>query len=190
MKKILFIIMMLATVILTSACSKKDPTPRTMDNFINDFKMSSKVYEDFEKISKAEKGLNKLSYINKPMSIKFSTNYKTIIKSVSFTVYNHSETDYSFYICDPNDVLATKTKSTDGNACYFINPSEYVGKIEIKPNEEYEVSFNINLKVNKKSLLMISTLIAPREDNTKEDLGKIKENGGIYNFKVDYEVYL
>ena len=63
MKKILLIIMMLLTIVLTSACSKKDPTPRTMDNFVNDFTMSSTGFDDYEKISKTEKGLNKLTYI-------------------------------------------------------------------------------------------------------------------------------
>ena len=186
MKKILFIIMMLVTVILTSACSKKDPTPRTMDNFVNDFTMSSTAFDDYEKISKTEKGLNKLSYLNKQMSLSIATKNKTIIKKISFTVYNHSDTDYSFYICDPSEVRVSKASSD----VYFITPAELVGKIEIKANEEYNVSYTLDTKFSKGKTLIISTLIAPREDKTSEDFGKIKENGGIYNFKVDYEVYL
>jgi len=189
MKKILLFILMFATIFTLGACKKKEATPRTMDNFLTDFTLSQKEFEDYERIIKNEKGPNKFSYLNKFMALPFlRPKNKTIINSISITVYNHSESDYSFYIYDPNDVIFTES---DG--VYYMGGFNYDNKMELKSGEERELTFNVNLKVkaSSKTLIILSNLVCPREGEVfHEDAEKIKENGGMYNFKVDYSVYL
>lgn len=189
MKKILLFILMFATIFTLGACKKKEATPRTMDNFLTDFTLSQKEFEDYERIIKNEKGPNKFSYLNKFMALPFlRPKNKMIINSISITVYNHSESDYSFYLYDPNDVIFTKS---DG--AYYMGGFNYDNKMELKSGEERELTFNVNLKVkaSSKTLILLSNLVCPREgEGFHEDAEKIKENGGMYNFKVDYSVYL
>ena len=190
MKKILLIVMMLLTIVLTSACSKKDPTPRTMDNFLSDFQLSNGKYEAFDKISKTEKGENKYTYIDgSTQRIGIYPRYKTIIKSISFTIYNHSETGFSFYLCDPSYYTFNKSKS-EGNTMYQIGVSEMVPGVELKPNEEYTITYTVNEKVSKNSSVIIYYSPYVHSDTDRDYFKKILANGGIYNFKVDYEVYL
>ena len=62
--------------------------------------------------------------------------------------------------------------------------------VELKPNEEYTITYTVNEKVSKNSTIIIyySPYVNIIED--RDSFKKILDNGGIYNFKIDYEVYL
>ena len=190
MKKIILLILTLMTSFTLGACKKKEPTPRVMDNFLNDFSIPSKEYDAFERITKKEKVGNNYSSIDGSIQrIHIYPKYKAIIKSVSFTIYNHSESDYSFYLCDPSYYAFNKSKS-EGRTYYQIGVSEMVKGVELRPNEEYTITYNVNEKVSKNSIIIIYCQPYSNSVEDPDGFKKIIENGGIYNFKIDYEVYL
>ena len=190
MKKIILFILMFATIFTLGACKKKEPTPRVMDNFLNDFEIDNSKYDAFERITRKEKVGNNYSSIDGSIqNIHIFPKYKAIIKSVSFTIYNHSETDYSFYLCDPSYFAFNKSKS-EGRTYYQIGVSEMVKGVELRPNEEYTITFDVNEKVSKNSAITIYYQPYTNYAEDPDGFKKIKENGGIYNFKIDYEVYL
>ena len=183
MKKIILFILMLATIFTLGACKKKEPTPRVMDNFLSDFTLTENAFEDYDKISKNEKGSNKLSYLHKAFSSSINAKNKTIINKISFTVYNCSETDYSFYVLDPSEATVYKS-----NKIYMMDVNfDTARRIEIKNGEEYTMTYDLGLTMKKGYSLQIFFGF----DTT--DTGGVKtmiENAGVYNFKVDYSVYL
>ena len=190
MRKILLIVMMLLTIVLTSACTKKEATPRTMDNFLSDFTLDSRKYDGYERMTKNVKGDNKYAYLDGCVQrLGIYPKYKTIIKSISFTIYNHSESDFSFNVCDPSYYVFIKSKS-EGKTMYQIGVSEMVPGVELKPNEEYTITYTVNEKVSKGSGVLIYYSPYVHSDTDRDYFKKILANGGIYNFKIDYEIYL
>ena len=180
MKKILTFILLLISVLVLSSCGKKY-TPRTMEYFYTDFDVDK---NKFDKIIAEEKGVGNFNLFDryKFTNLYFSTKEEVRIKNISYKIYNHSE-DYTFYIYDHTDVKFTKTENV-----YQSSYIDFNKKIPVRFGQEVFVSYDTDIKLNKKTGLLLSTLIHASDDNMKEDMDKIKEAGGIYQLKIEYEL--
>jgi len=182
MKKILLIVIAVLSVFFLGACDKKTYQARTMEFFFEDFEVTGKNIKLFEEIMKDEKGSNKMIYTDQKGEVGLTAKKKTLIKSITFTIYNYAE-DYSFYIYDPS---ITYFEKVDG--IYRTMGLSYDSRIEIEGESEYDVVYNVNCKVGAGKSLIFASLLCPRQDDIKNDMSKIVESYGAYKFKVDYEV--
>lgn len=192
MKKILLVFLMLTSIFVITSCGKKKVlTKRTMDNFYDDFTFAQneagqKSFTVFKAYSNSSKAMsNEFSTLSsyKYNRLDFITTKKIKIEKISFTVYNKS-TDKTMKITMNLDNEYSKLEK----GLYFIGGNPDSTKKEILSSEELECSATYDNLVlgNKTSIKVLFGVIVDNNEQTKTNI----ENGGLYNFKIEYSAYI
>ncbi len=198
MKKILLFIITFCSMFILVSCKKNEAVARDMNNFLSDFEFESVGnYNQYEAICKAPTVENKMNKLGVGFYFGCKTKKKIIFKSVSYTLYNTSETD-SLYFCSLKDYLYEEAEDEN----YVINSNMYDQMlnpnfeiVEIKPGQEVDVKLDLigmKMKRNKELLLFFRWCPEPNliGGNIRDNVNLIKEYGGISNFKMDYQIYM
>ena len=198
MKKILLFILTILSIFLLVSCKKNEAVARDMNNILSDFEFEHiDNYNQYEEICKEPTTTNKINKLGISYYFMAKTKKKVALKSISYTLYNTSETDSLFFlkVKDPCFI-----EYEDGS--YGINNNKYTplleknfDVVEIKPNEYVDIYLNLlGLTIKKKKELNLffnftndPSLIG---GNVKDNINLIKEYAGIANFKVDYTAYM
>ena len=206
MKKILYFILCISTLFILASCKKNEPVGRVTSDFLSDFTLDSTYdYEQYDAIIKDQQSANKVRNFYKAMrklEFSFTTNKKVTIKTISFRMYNHSETEMLKVLVNEDSIYSiNEDKSYSIN--YFNEYNQYTVE-ELKPGEFKDVTLNFDtLTIKKKNLVRLMfgfTLdssfygIDYSGDVSVEDrmtaLNRLDECAGICNFKIDYMAYI
>ena len=205
MKKILFLILMLASIFTLTSCKKNEPVGRVTANFLSDFKLETTddfdVYDAIIKDMEYSNRTNNFKTALRMLQFNFTTNRKVVIKKISYRLYNHSETETLKILVNKESIYSMN----DNDTCsinYFNQANEYTVE-DLEPNSYRDITLNLeNLKLKKKSSIMLLfgyTLDASHYgidmetatmEERKEPINRLRNCAGICNFNIDYIAYI
>ena len=205
MKKILFLILMLASIFMLASCKKNEPVGRVTANFLSDFKLGSTddfdVYDAIIKDMEYSNRVKNFKTALRMLQFNFTTNRKVVIKKISFRLYNYSETETLKILVNNK----TTYNINDNETCsinYFNQANEYTVE-DLGPNSYRDITLNLeNLMLKKKTSIMLLfgftidssvygiDLDKASMEERKEPMNKINNCAGICNFNIDYIAYI
>ena len=203
MKKILFFFLSIISIFTLISCKKNEPVGRVSSDFLSDFTFQTQSeFEKYEAIIEEEKVNNRLGRkykVGNMTTIDFTPNKKVSIKTISFRVYNYSETDtFNIFVMDSDSYWMPEK-----DVCYI----NYLGGDfdyhieEIKPGAYRDITINLGGLVIKKNVSIITyfginfnTEIQGFDINEEGVMQKMfnimKNSAGVCNFKVEYSAYM
>ena len=204
MKKILFLILMLASIFTLASCKKNEPVGRVTANFLSDFKLGSTndfdVYDAIIKDMEYSNRVSNFKTVVRMLQFNFTTNKKVVIKKISFRIYNYSETETLKILVNNK----TTYSMNDNDTCsinYFNMENEYTVE-DLGPNSYRDITLNLeNLMLKKKTSIMllfgftIDSRVYGIDPNAsmeekKEPINRLNKCAGICNFNIDYIAYI
>ena len=204
MKKIRFLILMLASIFTLTSCKKNEPVGRVTANFLSDFKLETTddfdVYDAIIKDMEYSNRTNNFKTALRMLQFNFTTNRKVVIKKISYRLYNHSETETLNVLVNRGSVYNISEEGIC--SINFFKEGNY-NIVEIEPNGFIDVTLDLeNLMIKKKTtvwLLFGFTIDSSAygidyanatDEEKKIPINRLRNCAGICNFNIDYIAYI
>ena len=198
MKKILLFILAFCALGVFASCKKKKVlTKRTMENIKEDFTFESSepIFDAYSMDEKSPRNEFRLhSSQSNYRKIILTAKNKTKIEHVSYKIYNASETE-SISLYEYTQMVCYKYKA-EYESGRKKTRYEYPGNLDaeklmdINPKEEKGINLEFSdLEINSNNEFCLILAITTVE-NKGEKLLQLVNNGGVFNFKMEYSIYM
>ena len=199
MKKILLFILAFCALGVFASCGKKKVlTKRTMENIKEDFTFESSepIFDAYSMDGKSPRNEFRLhSSRSNYRNITLTAKNKTVIESVSFKLYNASETE-TIYTYDYSNCSFVKDKAelkSGRKVTRYYFPGKYLAdpkNVEIAPKGEIDVVVQFEkCELNSNNMFHVILFLAGISTD-RNDYVMVMNNGGVYNFKIQYSIYM